>query len=268
LHLIMKRRIRRESDWERSWVRGTIAIIIGAAVLAALAGSDRPAAGRPTASPSVAERPQVEPAPAGSSPGPTVPAILGTIASIPPGLAAAMRGTTWHPGCPVSILNFRLLTLSYWGVDGELHEGPMVVNARVAKDVVWVFRRLFQARFPIQQIALASEYRPTDDPNTKVSITASFNCRPVVTPAGPGTTFSMHSYGLAIDINPLQNPFVAADGYVQNWYARLYRNLAREIPGMIHEADVVVRSFERIGWRWGGNWSTGKDYMHFSLNGR
>ncbi len=144
----------------------------------------------------------------------------------------------------------------------------MVVNAGVAEDVVWVFRRLFRARFPIQQIALASKYRPTDDPNTKLSITASFNCRPVVTPAGPGRTFSMHSYGLAIDINPLQNRFVAADGYVRNRYARPYRNRSQELPGMIHEADVVVQSFERIGWRWGGNWSTGRDYMHFSLNGR
>jgi hypothetical protein len=144
----------------------------------------------------------------------------------------------------------------------------MVVNAAVSRAVVSVFGQLFRARFPIVRIALSTTFDPNADPNTRTSITGSFNCRPVVTPAGAGTTLSMHSYGLAIDVDPLQNPFVATDGSTRNRYARPYVDRSRHLPGMIHDGDVVVRAFERIGWSWGGRWTHGKDYMHFSSNGR
>jgi hypothetical protein len=78
----------------------------------------------------------------------------------------------------------------------------------------------------------------------------------------------MHSYGLAVDVNPLQNPYVASNGFVRNRFARPYRDRSGQVPGMIHPDDVVVRAFSAIGWSWGGGWSGGKDYMHFSANGR
>ena len=197
------------------------------------------------------------------------PRFVGRVSPIPQELAGQMRGTTWHPGCPLGIGGLRLLTLSYWGFDGGVHEGPMVVNASVASDVVSVFHRLFEARFPIQHMALAKKYRPNhEDPNDRRDFTASFNCRPIVTAYGPGDVFSQHSYGLAIDINPIENPYVAADGFVRNRNARPYRDRSLELPGIIHSGDVVVRAFASIGWRWGGYWSGAKDYMHFSLTGR
>jgi hypothetical protein len=164
----------------------------------------------------------------------------------------------------------RLLTLRYWGFDGQVHEGPMVVNGRVARDVVAVFRRLFQARFPIRILHLATPYRgpQDDDPNDKRDYTVGFNCRPVLTAHGPGTTFSQHASGLAIDINPIQNPYVASDGFVKNNHSRRYKDRSLRRPGMIRPGDVVVRAFAAIGWRWGGYWSSAKDYMHFSLTGR
>ncbi len=264
-----------ESAPEMNRVRRVIAMVLCLAALAAgcsapAVGSNRPAGARsPASSPTVVERTRLEPPRVEPTLVQTArPTFQGTIAPIPADLAAELRGTTWRPGCPVPIRDLRLLTLSYWGFDGEVHEGPMVVNSSVAQNIVSVFHRLFRARFPIKHLALARRYRPNEDPNTKRSITASFNCRPVVTPAGPGTTLSMHSYGLAIDINPLQNPFVGADGYVRNRYARPYRDRSQYLPGMIHDGDVVVEAFEGIGWAWGGGWSGGKDYMHFSLNGR
>jgi len=216
----------------------------------------------PTAAPSDSATPSPSPSPT------RPPSYRSSIVPIPADLAAQMRGTTWHAGCPVSISGLRLLTLSYWGLDGTVHEGPMVVNATVASKVVWVFRQLFAARFPIQEMALSTTYDPNANPNTKTDITASFNCRPILTPSGPGTTFSMHASGLAIDINPLLNPFVASDGAVLNRYTRPYVDRTQAVPGMIHAGDVVVRAFEHIGWGWGGDWSSGKDYMHFSSNGR
>ena len=158
--------------------------------------------------------------------------------------------------------------MSYWGFDHTAHEGRLVVNASVGKDLAWVFGRLYRARFPVQDLRLAAPFDPNADPNTKVDITAAFNCRPVVTPAGPGRTLSMHSYGLAVDINPLQNPFVAADGHTRNKFAQRYLDRSRHFAGMIHPGDVVTAAFAHIGWTWGGTWHSGKDYMHFSSNGR
>jgi D-alanyl-D-alanine carboxypeptidase-like protein len=194
----------------------------------------------------------------------------GRISPLPAPLAAEMRGTTWKPGCPVPLSGLSLLRFNYWGFGGEVKRGPMVVNDSVASDVLWVFGRLFQARFPLKRVGLTREFKESEletDPNTRRSVTASFNCRPVVTPAGAGDTFSQHSFGLAVDVNPLRNPYVRADGWVRNRFARPYVDRSRNLPGMIEEDDVVVRSFAAIGWAWGGHWSGGKDYMHFSRAG-
>jgi D-alanyl-D-alanine carboxypeptidase len=212
---------------------------------------------------------------AGSAPvltaesGPT--RFAGRISMLPGSLRHEMRGTTWKPGCPVPPTDLRLLRFNYWGFDRVVKRGPMVVHEDVTEDVLWVFGRLFKARFPIKRVALAREFVPEEfEPriSSRRSVTASFNCRPVVTPLGPGGDFSQHSYGLAVDINPVQNPFVTADGFVRNMRARPYVDRTRNLVGMIHGGDVVVRSFAAIDWEWGGDWSGGKDYMHFSLLGR
>jgi hypothetical protein len=195
----------------------------------------------------------------------------GRVSAIPAGLERELRGTTWREGCPVPLEDLRLLRLNYVGFDGAVKRGPMVVHASVAEDVLWVFGRLFAAGFPMKRVGLAREFHPSrleTDPHTRRSVTASFNCRVVVTPAGPGDGFSQHAYGLAIDVNPLQNPYVREDGWVRNRFARPFVDRARDAPGMIHDGDLVVRAFAAIGWAWGGRWSGGKDYMHFSLAGR
>jgi len=195
----------------------------------------------------------------------------GKIDPLSPALSAEMRGTTWKRRCPVPLEDLRVLHFNYWGFNGVIKRGPLVTNADVAQDLLWVFRQLFAARFPIKRVGLSTEFvaerfQPTISSNR--SVTASFNCRPVVTPLGPGDAFSQHAFGLAIDINPVQNPFVTSDGFVRNTEARPYVDRSEDLPGMIHPGDVVVRSFAAIGWEWGGNWSGGKDYMHFSLLGR
>jgi hypothetical protein len=194
------------------------------------------------------------------------PTFAGSIAPIDTALRQHLATTTWHPGCPVPIRDLRLVRVRYWNFDGEVRSGPLIVNERVARDVVWVFRRLFHARFPIHRIALAPAYRPPrpEDWFSTSDLTAAFNCRPAT---GTVDVLSQHAYGWAIDINPLQNPYVRSDGTVLRRAVKPYfdRNLHR--PGMIHADDVVVRAFARIGWEWGGNWHTLKDYMHFSLTG-
>ena len=199
----------------------------------------------------------------------TLPAVFkGAVSALPGWLVERMRGTTWRPGCPVPLRDLRLLSLRYWGFDGRVHQGPMVVNASVARDVVFAFRRIFQAHFPIKILHLTHRYVPShEDPNDKRDWTASFNCRVAVTARGPRTNWSQHAYGLAIDINPMQNPYVTSDGYIFDYHARRYRDRSLHLPGMIHPGDAVVRAFEAIGWTWAGTWSHDKDYMHFSQNG-
>ncbi|MGH2680624.1 MAG: M15 family metallopeptidase [Actinomycetota bacterium] len=192
----------------------------------------------------------------------------GGVYRIGPKLRDILIGRNWTPGCPVPLHDLRVVIVSYWNFAGEVRKGPLVLHERVAPDVRWVFERLFRARFPIERVDLAAKdrpMRPEDYWNTsRRSVTASFNCRP----ATGSTSLSHHSYGWAIDINPLQNPYVRGDGSVLRHIAKPFRNRALQRKGMIHDGDIVVRSFARIGWAWGGHWHTLKDYMHFSLTGR
>jgi hypothetical protein len=228
----------------------------------------------PTGDDSLARAPE----PASMTPRPTDRALglpfqarfVGRILDIPGPLRREMRGTTWKAGCPVPLTALRLLRFNYWDLDGEVERGPMVVHREVAEDLLWVFRQLFAERFPIWRVALANEFVPEEfeeRTSTRRGPSAAFNCRTVVTPLGPGDTFSQHAYGLAVDINPVQNPFVTADGFARNRKSLRYLDRERRLPGMIHDGDIVVRSFAAIGWSWGGHWSGGKDYMHFSRSG-
>lgn len=176
----------------------------------------------------------------------------------------ARMGTTWQPGCPVALADLRYLRLSFWGFDGRPHTGELVVKASVAEGVQKAFGRLFEARFPLEEMRivepadLAAE--ATGDGNT----TAAFVCRPV---RGATSSFSAHSYGLAVDINPFQNPYEKGASVLPE-LASAYLDRAWSRPGMITRGDVVTRAFAEIGWTWGGSWRSTKDTMHFSANGR
>jgi D-alanyl-D-alanine carboxypeptidase len=268
------------------WLRGVLlgtAFVTMLASCTSAAGTDRPEAGPlgtsaaptgPTATgPSLATGPGGATGASGAEPQPVERSgFHGKIDELPAGLAGQMNGTTWNPGCPVPLDGLRLLHFNYWGFGGNVLRGPMVVNATAAEGVLSVFHRLYEARFPIKRVSLSTPFHPKAfaqhrriDSNR--SVTASFNCRPVVTATGPGNDLSQHAYGLAVDLNPLQNPYVTSDGFVRNRASEPYTDRSRNLEGMIHEGDVVVRSFAAIGWSWGGNWSGDKDYMHFSQSG-
>ena len=197
----------------------------------------------------------------------SAPAFAGGVYRIGPFLRERLRGRDWHPGCPVGIAHLRHVEVRYWDFQGDVRTGPLIVHETVARDVLWVFHRLFDARFPIHRIALPPRYRPPrpEDRLSTRDLTAAFNCRPVT---DDPRSLSQHAYGWAIDINPLLNPYVRTDGSVLRHAVVPYLDRSRRVPGMIHPGDVVVRSFARIGWEWGGDWVTLKDYMHFSLTGR
>jgi hypothetical protein len=180
-------------------------------------------------------------------------------------ISAAVRarmGTTWKPGCPVGLADLRYVTVSFRGFDGRAHTGELVVHRRVAAGVVSVFARLWRARFPIEEMRLVTgadlEARPTGDGNN----TAAFVCRA----ARRQTRWSAHAYGLAIDVDPFQNPYHRGD-LVLPELASAYLDRGDRRPGMIHPGDVVTTAFAAIGWTWGGTWRSPKDLMHFSATG-
>ena len=178
-------------------------------------------------------------------------------------IPSTMHLVSWHRGCPVPLRDLRLIRLSYWGFDGTAHEGELVVHRDAADDLVRVFARLYAVRYPIRRMRRIDFYDASDDRSLDADNTSAFNCRPVA-----GTTrWSQHAYGRAIDINPVENPYVSGN-HVSPAAGRPFADRRRRAPGMIHDGDAVVRAFAAVGWGWGGRWRSPTDYQHFSATGR
>jgi len=185
------------------------------------------------------------------------------VSPIDPATAARMTAS-WRPGCPVPLDELRLVTVSHWGFDSRTRQGELVVAATDAEDIVRVFRRLFDERFPIESMRLVDEFGGDDDRSMAANNTSAFNCRP----ATGSTRWSEHAYGRAVDINPVQNPYVTRSGAVLPPAGETHTTRDPATPGLITDGSVVVSAFADIGWTWGGHWSSGKDYQHFSATGR
>jgi D-alanyl-D-alanine carboxypeptidase len=184
-------------------------------------------------------------------------------------LRAELTGRYWHRGCPVPLSDLRVLTVTHWGLDGRSHTGQLIVNEDAASPLARVFRRLFQLRFPIRHLRLADAYGPAASQPADGDVSGSFECRQAVpSPCTGGTgtgTWSEHAYGMAVDLNPVENPYVGC-GQTRDPAGRRFLDRSRLRPGMVTPA--VVKAFRSIGWGWGGDWSgSTKDYMHFSATG-
>jgi hypothetical protein len=172
-------------------------------------------------------------------------------------------GTSWERGCPVPLRDLRYVQVVFHGFDGRPHTGELIVRQGHARNVAAVFRRLYRARFPIEEMRLPTTSRRDPTPSGDGNGTGAMVCRATT----GGSSYSAHAYGLAIDLNPFQNPY-AKDGLVIPERASSYLDRSWHRPGMIRRDGLVVRAFARIGWSWGGDWRTLKDYQHFSATGR
>ncbi|MBA2298520.1 MAG: M15 family metallopeptidase [Actinobacteria bacterium] len=184
------------------------------------------------------------------------PAFTGEIASV---RWADLRHS-YRAGCPVAPVQLRLVRVSYWGFDARSREGAIVIARRLAPDVVTVFRTLWRAGFPIRRLRPVSAYRGSDDASMAADNTSGFNCRFV----GGSSRWSLHAYGEAIDVNPVENPYVQG-ARVSPPAGRAYLNRGRLRRGMAVEGGVLVRAFASVGWKWGASFG---DYQHFSTTGR
>lgn len=170
---------------------------------------------------------------------------------------------SWEPGCPVAPDGLRVITMSHWNYAGSVSTGRLVVAAGLANQVVDIFRDLYEARFPIERMELVDAYGGDDDQSMAANNTSAFNCRLVT----GGSSYSEHSYGRAIDVNPLVNPYVKGSTVLPP-AGSAYVDRGLDAPGMIHANDEVVQAFASRGWIWGGTWSSLKDYQHFSTTGK
>jgi hypothetical protein len=183
-----------------------------------------------------------------------------TIGPIP---AEVQARSTWSPQCPVTLDQLAYVTVSHWGFDGLVHTGELIVDAATAEVIVGVFQTLYSHRFPIEEMRVIHPDELDAPPTGDGNVTTAFVCRPAV----GSTSWSMHAYGLAIDINPFHNPYLKGD-LVLPELATFYLDRERALPGMILDGDPVVAAFGAIGWLWGGDWTTLRDWMHFSTSGR
>jgi hypothetical protein len=175
-----------------------------------------------------------------------------------------MSGVSWRPGCPVGFADLRLLTVTHWDFKGQPRSGRLVVHREEARGMRRAMRSLFRLRFPIRRMRLVDAYGADDHRSMAADNTSAFNCRTV---AGQPGVWSEHAFGRAIDVNPIENPYVTESGYVSPPAGAPYARRSRHATGMIHRRGPVVAVLAAIGWEWGGNWAWPKDFQHFSATG-
>ena len=174
-------------------------------------------------------------------------------------LLERIRHTTWHRGCPVAPEDLRQLTLTYLDFDNKQRTGTLLVNKDLADEVVRIFQSLFQHGFLIERMAPIEDYGGDDGASMAANNTSAFNCRDAT---GKPGVFSNHSWGRAIDINPLTNPYVKGDTVLPP-AGRRYLDRTQAFKGSILKDSFIVHEFEKAGWTWGGRWPDRQDYQHF-----
>lgn len=196
----------------------------------------------------------------------TVPALPGegfAAQVTAPAPRAVIARSSWRPGCPVSPEELAWIRLTFWGFDDRRHTGELLAHEGVTSDLVSVFQSLYKARFPMEQVSILTREELNAPPTGDGNATTAFACRPTT----GAETYSQHAYGLAVDVNGFQNPYVSGD-LVLPELASAYLDRGWARPGMIKAHGPVVRAFASVGWKWGGSWRSLKDYQHFSQTGR
>lgn len=173
-----------------------------------------------------------------------------------------INGKSYGDNCDVPYEDLRYVRVLHWGFDNQTHSGEMIVNKAIAEDVVEIFAELYEEKYPIERMVLVDEYDADDNTSMAANNSSAFNYRVI-----EGTKrISLHSYGMAIDINPLYNPYVhEVDGerVVTPVEGAMYEDRSLDCPYYIRPEDVCYQAFIKRGFTWGGDWKNKKDYQHF-----
>ncbi|APW66915.1 hypothetical protein LPB137_02640 [Poseidonibacter parvus] len=166
--------------------------------------------------------------------------------------------------CPVPFKDLKLLSIKHLGYDGKDKIGELLVHKDISSNVEKIFKELYEIKYPIYQMKLVSNYNNDDWKSIEANNTSAYNCRVVA-----GTKkWSNHSYGKAIDINPIENPYISRKGYISHkeslkYRKRVYKENTLKDRAILLKDDEAVKIFKKYGWSWGGDWITIKDYQHF-----
>ncbi|SFV51212.1 hypothetical protein MNB_SV-12-728 [hydrothermal vent metagenome] len=176
-----------------------------------------------------------------------------------------IKGNSWHRGCPVDTVDLRYLRLTYMNFQGEEKIGELIVHRKIADDIVNIMRELYEIGYPINQMKLVSDFGGNDWKSIEADNTSAFNCRK----ATGSKKWSKHSYGMAIDINPIENPYISSRGHISHRASQRYRKRVHRDNSLVDRAvllrnDEATKIFKSYGFGWGGDWRYTKDYQHFS----
>jgi len=187
------------------------------------------------------------------------------ISHIPPHIKHKMlKGNSYHRGCPVGFEDLRYITLIYKNFKGKDKQGELIVHKDIAQSVVNIFKELYDIHYPIKQMSLVSDFGGNDWRSIEADNTSAFNCRNAT-----GTNhFSKHAYGKAIDINPIENPYISKTGHISHkaslkFRKRVHKNNTPQDKALIKKGDKALQIFEKYHFKWGGEWRYVKDYQHF-----
>jgi hypothetical protein len=175
------------------------------------------------------------------------------------------KAGSWKKGCPVPLKDLRYLRVKYFDFEGQTREGEMIVHKTVVSEVVNIFNELYTISYPIHKMKLVSAYKANDWQSIEADNTSAFNCRN----ATGSKKWSKHSYGKAIDINPIENPYISRSGRISHkaslqYKKRVHKNNTSADKALLLKHDKATQIFKKYGWKWGGDWSGVKDYQHFS----
>jgi len=187
------------------------------------------------------------------------------ISKIEPDILERMiNGNSYKEECPVKEIDLRYIELNYIDFDGKTQTGELIVHYKVAYSIVKIFRELYNIGYPIRRMSLVSDFKGNDFNSIEADNTSAFNCRNIA-----GTNrWSNHAYGKAIDINPIENPYISRSGKISHKKSLKYRkrihisNTSAD-HAIILSNDKIRKIFTKYGWSWGGYWKSIKDYQHF-----
>ena len=174
-----------------------------------------------------------------------------------------MKGKSFKDNCTIPLKELRYLKVLHYDAKGRIRLGEMVCHESVSEDLLQIFRKLYEARYPIEKMVLVDEYGASDDLSMRDNNSSAFNFRFIV---GSSRVLSAHSRGVAIDINPLYNPYVKVRNgrrIVEPATAEKYVDREAKYDYKIVEGDLLCRLMKEHGFEWGGDWKSLKDYQHF-----
>lgn len=177
---------------------------------------------------------------------------------IPPETEARMRGVSYPEDADIKLDDLRYLKLSYIDFDGNPQVGEMVCNKAIAEDLLAIFRELYEARYPIRSIRLIDDFDGDDEASMKADNTSCFNYRKKV----GVRELSKHALGLAVDVNPFENPYVRTT-HIRPAEAAAFADRTQDFPHKIDKNDLCYKLFRAHGFSWGGTWRSVRDYQHF-----